>query len=173
MAAKRLQQLNDDSTTPLFEVTYMHEHTCNAEPVPPPDVVDATGPPDASGGGFVLNFGSSGAGGHHRDVLMPEKRQQYHHQTVPPSPFSTMGFSSFSNSQLHEMPDDFYPPNVPPPPDCCLQWSRGRRRRRCQAMRVTCSRHGTRSTEASMIMFLILKACSVRPWRVFIDRTIS
>ncbi|TVT98246.1 hypothetical protein EJB05_56465, partial [Eragrostis curvula] len=109
MAAKLLQQLNDEYP-PLFEVTYMHEHTCKAEIVPPPHVVDTQ--PDASGGGFVVSFGSSGAGGRHRDALVQEKRQTYNHlQPVPPSPFSKMTFGSSSNCQL--VPD-FHPPDVPP-----------------------------------------------------------
>ncbi|GJN02732.1 hypothetical protein PR202_ga20113 [Eleusine coracana subsp. coracana] len=107
MASKLVQQVNNDDP-PLYEVTYMHDHTCKAEHIPPPDidVMDAAGPPDASDG-FVLSFGSSSGGrGGHRDALMiPEVRQP-----MPPSPFTTMCFGSSSSSDsqiMHENLDSF------------------------------------------------------------------
>ncbi|GJN27417.1 hypothetical protein PR202_gb15441 [Eleusine coracana subsp. coracana] len=111
MASKLVQQVNNDDP-PLYEVTYMHGHTCKAEHIPPSpdiDVMDAAGPPDASDG-FVLSFGSSsgGRGGHRDTLMMPEVRQP-----VPPSPFTTTCFfgssPSSSNSQImHENPDFFH-----------------------------------------------------------------
>ena len=61
-ASKLVQQVTHDFP-PLFEVTYMYEHTCNETPVVVPTPgVEAEVEPPASGGGLVLMFGSSGGG---------------------------------------------------------------------------------------------------------------
>ncbi|GJN27416.1 hypothetical protein PR202_gb15440 [Eleusine coracana subsp. coracana] len=110
MASKRLQQVNCQDP-PLFEVTYMHEHTCNAEPVLPPDVGDAAGPPPEASDGFVLSFGSSGGAGHHRNALMHQKLQHpYQCQPVPAAQFPVTNFDSWNEGQLHEK-QAFLPPN--------------------------------------------------------------
>ncbi|KAL6845881.1 hypothetical protein ACP4OV_024456 [Aristida adscensionis] len=98
MASKQVQQENC-SDPPLFMVTYEHEHTCGAVPLPASDVddfVDDDEPPAASDG-WLLRFGSSG-GSRCRDAWMQHERPQHHLQPVPPSPFLMMNFDSYSSS---------------------------------------------------------------------------
>ncbi|OEL32252.1 hypothetical protein BAE44_0006731 [Dichanthelium oligosanthes] len=109
-ASKLVQQVSHHDP-PLFEVTYMHEHTCNAAPVPTPDVMVQNEAP-APNGGLVLWFGSSSGGHHHRDVRMQlqgeQQQQQYHHS---PSPLLMTNFDYSNNSQQHA-----FPSRVPPFP---------------------------------------------------------
>ncbi|CAN6239683.1 unnamed protein product [Urochloa humidicola] len=111
LASKLVQQVTHDDP-PLYEVTYTCEHTCNAAPVPAPDVEAGEDERPASGG-LVLSFGSSFGAGHRRrrderTIQMQEERLQYHQS---PSPFLTMNLDYYSNSrQQHASP-----PCVPPP----------------------------------------------------------
>lgn len=114
-ASKLLQQVTHDDP-PLFEVTYMHEHTCNASPVPNPGVQTEDEPPAASLGWTVLSFGasssSSSAGGHHhhrRDARLQLQGERRQHQRSP-SPFFTKNLHFSNNSQQHA-----FPSSVPPP----------------------------------------------------------
>lgn len=105
MASKQLQQVNSEDP-PLYEVTYTHEHTCNADPIPAPDVSDATGPPSAASDGFVLSFGPSSSGSrghHHRDAPMQQKRQHFH-QCQPVHQSSKMNLDSRNSQLMHENP---------------------------------------------------------------------
>uniref|UniRef100_K3YER8 WRKY domain-containing protein n=1 Tax=Setaria italica TaxID=4555 RepID=K3YER8_SETIT len=109
-ASKLVQQVTHDDP-PVFEVTYMYEHTCNAAPVPTPGVESEDEPP-ACGGGLVLSFGASSrsAGGHHhRDtrIQLQEERQQYHQS---PSPFLTMNLHFSNSSQQHAFPSSVLRP---------------------------------------------------------------
>ncbi|RLM74128.1 putative WRKY transcription factor 48 [Panicum miliaceum] len=54
-ASKLVQQVTQDDP-PLYEVTYMYEHTCNAAPVPTPGVEAEDEPPAATAGGLVLRW---------------------------------------------------------------------------------------------------------------------
>ncbi|CAL5068185.1 unnamed protein product [Urochloa decumbens] len=112
LASKLVQQMTHDDP-PLYEVTYTYEHTCNAAPVPAPDVEAGDDERPASGG-LVLSFGSSSAG-HRRDerrtMQMQEERQQYHQS---PSPFLTMNLDYSNRSQQHA-----FPSSVPPPATSC------------------------------------------------------
>ncbi|TVU14225.1 EcWRKY-23, partial [Eragrostis curvula] len=116
MASKQVQQL-DNHDPPLYEVTYMYEHTCNAKPFPAPDVVAAAaaaaGAAPAASDGLVLNFGSSGSGCQISAAKKQKQPQQYHQwQSVPPGQSSMMNFDSWKG-QLSEKPA-FFPPDFPP-----------------------------------------------------------
>ncbi|KAF8714932.1 hypothetical protein HU200_027471 [Digitaria exilis] len=108
-ASKLVQQVTHDDT-PLYEVTYTHEHTCNAAHVPVPAVeVEDERPATASGGGLLLTFGSSGAG-HRRNtqIRLKEEQQEYHHN---PNPFLMMNLNhQNNNSQPHAIPSHRVPP---------------------------------------------------------------
>ncbi|PUZ47446.1 hypothetical protein GQ55_7G165400 [Panicum hallii var. hallii] len=112
-ASKLVQQVTHDDP-PLYEVTYMYEHTCNAAPVPTPGVEAKDDEPPASGGGLVLRFGSSGGGHHHhhRDarVQLQEERPQFH-RSPRPSLMMTNPPDYSNNSQQRA-----FPSTVPPPP---------------------------------------------------------
>ncbi|KAL6652636.1 hypothetical protein ACP70R_011561 [Stipagrostis hirtigluma subsp. patula] len=108
LALKKVQQENSDDP-PLFTVTYEHEHTCGAVPVPAPDVevvvADAERP--AASNGLVLRFSASGDGCRHdARTLMQQGQQQYNLQPLPPSMFLMTSFDSL-NGQLHEQQHAF------------------------------------------------------------------
>ncbi|CAL5068184.1 unnamed protein product [Urochloa decumbens] len=106
LASKLVQQVNHDDP-PLYEVTYTYEHTCNAAPVPAPDV--EAGDDRPASGGLVLSFGSSsGADRHHHDTRVPKQEWQQYHQS--PSPFLTMNLDYSNGSHQHA-----FPSSVPPP----------------------------------------------------------
>ncbi|CAN6239684.1 unnamed protein product [Urochloa humidicola] len=115
LASKLVQQVTHDDP-PLYEVTYKHEHTCNAAPVPAPDIeADAMAPDTSSDAALVLRFGSSGDGGgnHHRGTAMPlQERQQYHRPVLHPSPFMMLNnFDDSNSSQMHAFfPSHFVAP---------------------------------------------------------------
>lgn len=109
-ASKLVQQVTHDDP-PLYDVTYMYEHTCNEAPVVVPTPgVEAEVEPPASGGGLVLMFGSSGGGHHHRDARMQlqEERQQCHRY---PRQFLMMNSPDHPNSSQQCA----FPSSVPPP----------------------------------------------------------
>ncbi|KAL6845884.1 hypothetical protein ACP4OV_024459 [Aristida adscensionis] len=98
LASKQVQQENMDDP-PMYMVTYEHQHTCNSEPVPAPDVTVgvAEAEPLVACKGLVLRFGSAAAADapDHRDSQM----QQYQ-QHVPPPPFSsTMSLQNLNSHQ--------------------------------------------------------------------------
>ncbi|TVU14234.1 EcWRKY-72, partial [Eragrostis curvula] len=111
MASKQVQQM-DNHDPPLYEVTYMYEHTCNAKPVPAPDVVAAAAAAAAPTAidGLVLNFGSSGSGHQQCAAKKQKQLQQYHQwQSVPPGQSSMMNIDSWKG-QLHEKPASSWSP---------------------------------------------------------------
>ncbi|KAF8769387.1 hypothetical protein HU200_006604 [Digitaria exilis] len=74
MATKLVEQHNDN-IPPLFKVTYMYEHTCNAAPVPALDIVEADLTAASSDGLRMLRFDSHG-----NSCWMQEEQQ--HHQPI-------------------------------------------------------------------------------------------
>ncbi|KAL6652635.1 hypothetical protein ACP70R_011560 [Stipagrostis hirtigluma subsp. patula] len=108
MASKQVQQENFNDP-PLFCVTYEHEHTCNAAPVPAPDVMVVEDKLLASDK-MMLRFGSSS--GQHQYARMQQEWQQYHQPVPLISPFLMTNIDS-SGGQLHEQQPAF-PSDVPP-----------------------------------------------------------
>ncbi|CAL5027121.1 unnamed protein product [Urochloa decumbens] len=107
MASKLIQQVSNDYP-PLYKVTYMHEHTCNAAPIPAPDVVAEAELPAVSDG-FMLRFGSYGKD--YRDARMKQEQRQ-HNQPMSWSPSELLSFDSWSSQLQHQPALSSY---VPPP----------------------------------------------------------
>ncbi|CAM0151985.1 unnamed protein product [Urochloa decumbens] len=106
LASKLVQQVNHDDP-PLYEVTYTYEHTCNAAPVPAPDV--EAGDDRPASGGLVLSFGSSSDAGSHHDTRVQKQEWQQYHQSPSPR-FLTMNLEYSNSSHQHA-----FPSSVPPP----------------------------------------------------------
>nr|CAB3484722.1 unnamed protein product [Digitaria exilis] len=97
MASKLMQQVSDDYP-PMYKVTYMYKHTCNAAPIPAPDVVAEAELP----AGMLLRFGPYGSDHRNNAGRMHQEQREYN-QPMSWSPFELLGFDS-SNSQLQQQP---------------------------------------------------------------------
>ena len=108
LAAKLVQQENHDDP-PLFRVTYTYEHTCNAAPVPTPDVVAEL--PAPSGDSLFLRFDSTAAS--NGDIHRMEQEQQYLPPVAPGWPSLMLSFDSGSQPQTRHAA---FPSEMPPLP---------------------------------------------------------
>jgi hypothetical protein len=101
-------QQENNNDTPLFRVTYTYEHTCNAAPVPTPDVVAEL--PAPAGDSLFLRFDSTAIsnGG---DMHRMEQERQYQQSMAPGWPSLMLSFDS--NRQPHTEHAAF-PSELPP-----------------------------------------------------------
>ncbi|CAL5068186.1 unnamed protein product [Urochloa decumbens] len=123
LASKLVQQVTHDDP-PLYEVTYKHEHTCNAAPVPAPDIEADALPTDTSDdAALVLRFGSSGDGGGRNDhggaAMLLQEQQQYYRPVMHPSPLVMI--NKFDDSNISQLHACFFPSShvVPPVVSSC------------------------------------------------------
>ncbi|CAN6248893.1 unnamed protein product [Urochloa humidicola] len=101
MASKLMQQVSDDYP-PLYKVTYMCEHTCNAAPIPAPDVVAEAELPTAVSDGFVLRFGSYGKD--YRDARRMKQEMCQYHRPTSWSASELLSFNSWNSHLQHRQP---------------------------------------------------------------------
>ncbi|XP_047056696.1 probable WRKY transcription factor 62 [Lolium rigidum] len=106
LASKLVQQENNDDP-PLFRVTYTYEHTCNAAPVPTPDVVAELPAPTADS--LFLRFDSTGASNGDRHRM--EQQRQYQQPMAPGWPSLMLSFESNSQPHTHHAA---FPSELPP-----------------------------------------------------------
>ncbi|CAO2042521.1 unnamed protein product [Urochloa humidicola] len=80
----------------------MCEHTCNAAPIPAPDVVAEAELPTAVSDGFVLRFGSYGKD--YRDARRMKQEMCQYHRPTSWSASELLSFNSWNSHLQHRQP---------------------------------------------------------------------